>query len=211
MLPCKKYPSVRARTGYNSMTKKVFFMHKTIRLTVIAALFAALVCVTTMMIRIPTPSTGGYVHLGNCFCLLAAFLLPAPWGIAASGIGTMLADLIGYPVYAPASLIIMCAVAAIAGGVYRLLMRDVGHSPRYGFVVCILSGILGEALMIVGYFVFNAWIRGKGMAALPSVPGNIMQAIFGIVPSAFLMQVVMRNPAIRNVLDRAMGVTHSGH
>ena len=92
-------------------------MHKTIRLTVIAALFAALVCVTTMMIRIPTPSTGGYVHLGNCFCLLAAFLLPAPWGIAASGIGTMLADLIGYPVYAPASLIIMCAVAAIAGGV----------------------------------------------------------------------------------------------
>lgn len=190
-------------------------MNKTIRSMVTAALFAAFVCVTTMVIQIPTPSTGGYVHLGNCFCLLAAFLLPLPWGIAASGIGTMLADLLsGYPHYAPASLIIMCVVAAVAGCIYRLLMRDTrdaAHSPRYGFVACILSGILGEALMVIGYFVFNAWVRGKGMAALPSVPGNIMQSIFGIVPSALLMQIVLRNPALRCMLNRAMGVMHSGH
>ena len=34
------------------------------------ALFAALACVATMSIRIPTPGTGGYIHPGDHFSVL---------------------------------------------------------------------------------------------------------------------------------------------
>ena len=35
------------------------------------ALFAALACVATMSIRIPTPGTGGYIHPGDAIVILA--------------------------------------------------------------------------------------------------------------------------------------------
>lgn len=50
---------------------------KTVKKLVFAALFAALCCVATMVIRIPTP-IGGYIHAGDAVVLLAGFLL-GPW------------------------------------------------------------------------------------------------------------------------------------
>lgn len=50
----------------------------TIKKLVFAALFAALSCAATMVIRIPTP-IGGYIHAGDAVVLLSAFLL-GPWG-----------------------------------------------------------------------------------------------------------------------------------
>ena len=45
---------------------------------VFAALFAALICVSTISIRIPTPGTGGYIHPGDAAVILAGvFLDPA--------------------------------------------------------------------------------------------------------------------------------------
>ena len=41
------------------------------RKLVYAALFAALTCVMTMIVKIPVPATGGYVNLGDCVVLLS--------------------------------------------------------------------------------------------------------------------------------------------
>ena len=38
------------------------------RKLVYAALFAALTCVMTMIVKIPVPATGGYVNLGDWCC-----------------------------------------------------------------------------------------------------------------------------------------------
>ena len=71
----------------------------TIKKLVFAALFAALSCAATMVIRIPTP-IGGYIHAGDAVVLLSAFLLGPWWGAAAAGLGSGLADLIaGYGLY----------------------------------------------------------------------------------------------------------------
>ena len=48
--------------------------NKAIRTLVLAALFAALTCVATMVIQIPSPMNG-YVNLGDCFVLLAGWVL----------------------------------------------------------------------------------------------------------------------------------------
>ncbi|MBR5798038.1 MAG: ECF transporter S component, partial [Clostridia bacterium] len=57
-----------------------------LRNLVMSALFAALIYVSTRFFQIPIPATGGYIHPGDCLCLLAAWMLPLPYGIAASAI-----------------------------------------------------------------------------------------------------------------------------
>ena len=42
---------------------------------VFVALFAALICVATMIIRIPIPATGGYANLGDGILLVCAFMM----------------------------------------------------------------------------------------------------------------------------------------
>ena len=41
---------------------------------VLSALFAALACVATMSIRIPTPGTGGYIHPGDAIVILLSLI-----------------------------------------------------------------------------------------------------------------------------------------
>lgn len=58
------------------------------------ALFAALACVATMSIRIPTPGTGGYIHPGDAIVILSGVVLGPGYGFLAAGIGSALSDLI---------------------------------------------------------------------------------------------------------------------
>ena len=44
------------------------------RMLVMAGLFAALGCVATMVLQVPSP-TGGYMNLGDTVVLLGAYLL----------------------------------------------------------------------------------------------------------------------------------------
>lgn len=60
---------------------------------VMTALFAALACVATMSIRIPTPGTNGYIHPGDAIVILSGVILGPAWGSLAAGIGSAMADL----------------------------------------------------------------------------------------------------------------------
>ena len=50
--------------------KKELALNSNLKKLVLAAMFAALSCVATMVIQIPSPMSG-YVNLGDCFVLLA--------------------------------------------------------------------------------------------------------------------------------------------
>ena len=74
------------------------------RALVMTGLFAALGCVATLVLQIPSP-TGGYLNLGDTVVILGAYLLGPALGAAAGGVGPALADLLsGYTVYVPATL-----------------------------------------------------------------------------------------------------------
>ena len=67
---------------------------------VIAALMAALTCMATMIIQLPTP-TFGYIHLGDTFVILCGIILGPVIGGLAAGIGSMMADILSsYAIYA---------------------------------------------------------------------------------------------------------------
>ena len=63
------------------------------RKIVMTAMFAALCCVATMIIKIPSPLKG-YLNLGDCIVLLSGFMLSPLYGFLAAGIGSALADAI---------------------------------------------------------------------------------------------------------------------
>lgn len=160
---------------------------------VFTALLAALVCVSTLLIQIPSPMNG-YINLGDCFVLLSGWILGPVWGFMAGGLGSALADLLsGYSYYAPGTLLIKGAVALSAAllGVLlqKSLLRGIGQKRRLS-LACALSGVAGECIMVLGYFIYAGWILGSGLAAAMSIPGNLIQGCVGILSAVLLMRAV---------------------
>lgn len=89
-------------------------MNKTKQI-VINALMIALVFVGTFSIRIPIPLTEGYIHGGDSMIFLAAILFGWKTGAIAGGIGSALADLIGYPHWVIPTLIIKSIMGGLIG------------------------------------------------------------------------------------------------
>lgn len=159
------------------------------RMVVMTALLAALACVATMVIRIPSP-TGGYLNLGDTVVLLGAFLLGPLYGAVAGGVGSMLADLLsGYMIYAPATLVIKAAMAAAAGVWYRAAR---GHRSSTA-----VAAILGEVPMVVGYWAYDAWLLGSVAGGAAGIPSNLVQAALGIVVSTLLATLLRKNSGAR--------------
>ena len=137
-----------------------------------AAMFAALCCVATMMIRVPTIGTQGYVNIGDTIVLLSAWMLGGVWGALAAGVGSGLADLLaGYPVYVPGTFVIKFCMAFAAWAVCNSL----GEKTNKSFSVKIISAIIAEAIMIIGYFLYESTLLGYGLAAAASIPSNGVQ------------------------------------
>ena len=61
-------------------------MNSNLKKIIMTALFAALACVATMSIRIPTPGTGGYIHPGDAIVILAGIILGPVYGMLAGWI-----------------------------------------------------------------------------------------------------------------------------
>jgi uncharacterized membrane protein len=60
----------------------------------ILGLLIALVAVSTMVIKIPTIATQGYIHLGDSMIFLAAIMFGKRKGAIAGGLGSAMADLL---------------------------------------------------------------------------------------------------------------------
>lgn len=162
--------------------------HSTKRL-VLTALLAALTCVATLIITVPSP-TGGFMNLGDTIVLLSAYLLGPLWGAAAAGIGSAMADMIaGYALYVPATLVIKGTMALLAALLYRALDRK----SR----AILLCGFLAEAVMVLGYWGYDGLLMGSLAGAAVGIPSNLMQALFGLAASSALALALKANPYIR--------------
>lgn len=159
---------------------------------ILASLFAALSCVATLSIRIPTPGTNGYIHPGDAIVILSGVILGPIWGMFAGGIGSALSDLLGgYFIYVPVTLMIKGLVAFTSG----ILYQQIGKSQKSRFTAVILGGFADILFVTVGYFICEYFIYGTG--ALASIPANFIQGLGGLVISTFLYPVLLSVPNIR--------------
>ena len=150
---------------------------------VIASMLAALCCVATMIIKIPSPLKG-YINLGDCVVLFSGWVLSPVYGFLAAGIGSGLADLFsGYVVYAPATFIIKGIMAIVAYFCFKGMHNKLGST-----VSRIIGGILAEIVMILGYFVFEGFLYGFAPSVV-NIPANGVQGIAGIIIGLILVKI----------------------
>ncbi len=166
------------------------------RLLALTGLFAALGCVGTMVLQVPSP-TGGYMNLGDAVVILGAWLLGPVYGAVAGGVGPAMADLLsGYAVYVPATLVIKAVMALTAAGLYRALKRR----------GLLLSAAAAEVPMVLGYWLFDGLLAaasGGGAlglcltASAAGIPSNLVQAAFGAAASTLLALALRRSGYVR--------------
>lgn len=153
---------------------------KTKRL-VFSAMLAAIVCVVTMVVKVPYHQ--GYLNLGDGIVLLAGALLSPLYGFLSAAVGSALADLFsGYVVYAPVTFVIKGCMALLVYFGMKLV-------KRCGFL---LGGLLAEVLMILGYLAFESVLYGFA-AAVTNAPMNAIQGAFGLALGLVLIKVFEKN------------------
>ena len=161
-------------------------MHSKIKSLVMAALMAAMACVATMVIKIPTPMKG-YLNLGDCIVLLSGWILAPGYGFLAAGLGSALADVFsGYVIYAPATFAIKGLMALVAFATFRLWSKRIGKLPSR-----LLGGVLAEIVMVMGYFVFEGFMYGFIPSAV-NIPTNAVQGVAGLLLGIVLVKVFER-------------------
>ena len=129
-----------------------------------AGVLSAAVFLLTALIRIPIGA--GYLNLGDVGVFLCALLLPAGDAALSAGIGSALADLIGFPMYAPVTL----AVKGLAALAFALLWRRLPGKLRYLAYLAVL-------LIPLGYFLFERIVAGA--YAWADLPLNLLQSVLG--------------------------------
>lgn len=165
---------------------------------ILSALFAALACVATMSIRIPTPGTGGYIHPGDAVVILSGIFLGPVYGALAAGIGSAMADLLGgYFIYVPITFLVKACIAWLAGTAFHKI-REKGLSSYAGVAA---GGVIDMILVPLGYGLCEIPLYGTA-GALASVPANFVQGISGLVLAMVLFPVLSAVPDFR-------GMTHA--
>lgn len=135
----------------------------------ITALFTALVCIATMMMSMYVPGTKGFFNVGETMVYLSALLFGPAVGAFAGGVGSMLADLLlGYPIYAPATLVIKACEGAVVG---MLVKRNPKFSSiiQWRYFTLILGAATGLLLGWIGTFYYSGEVElyiGSGVLTL---------------------------------------------
>ena len=158
-------------------------MKSTTEKIVISAMFASLICVATMVIKIPSP-LHGYINLGDAFVLLAGWCISPLYAFLAAGIGSGLADLLsGYALYAPATFLIKGIMAIIAFYGFKVI-----NGKANKVISRITSGVMAEVFMIIGYFLFEGILYGF-VPSIVNIPPNAVQGLAGIIIGILLINI----------------------
>lgn len=113
---------------------------------------------------------------------VTSWILCCPLGIPAAAVGSMLSDLIGgYMVYVLPTFLIKGLVALVA---WKLCRKD---QP----LLALLSFLLAEAVMVLGYFLLEWALYGVASAAAAIGP-NVVQGIAGVLIGMLCLLITPR-------------------
>lgn len=161
-----------------------------------SALFSALVCVASTIIVIPLPN--GYFNTGDVFVLLSGWFLGPLFGAISAGVGSMLADIIsGFAIYAPATFFVKAFVAIVAYQIWFVCKKLI-KKQALDFLPRIVSAILAESVMVLGYFLFESYLYGFAGGAL-ALLGNSLQGALCMVLAVCLCSFLTPIKAVQKL------------
>jgi uncharacterized membrane protein len=146
------------------------------------AVMGALTTIGTMIFQIPFPATSGYFNLGDAMVVTTALIFGPVVGAVAGGLGSGLADLLG------GWMTFIIPTTIIKGCEGYIVGYLAGESTGRPFIKAVIAWIAGGMVLVVGYWVAEAFFLGFGMAAATAeIMINIPQALgsfIGVILSA---------------------------
>jgi len=117
----------------------------------ITAIFTSLVFVATTIFSIYVPQTKGFFNIGETMVYTTALVFGPFVGAFAGGVGSMLADLfLGFPHYAPATLVIKACEGAVVGVLTKKKLKFSSKlqwklfTVTFGLIAGVLLGAIGS-------------------------------------------------------------------
>ena len=148
------------------------------------AIFAALIAVSTIVLQIPIAY--GYLNCGDLFIFCTCFILKPRYSATAAAIGSSIADLVAFPLYAPVTFIVKGLMAFVCG-----LIMYKRPKIQFNLLAFITSGII----MLAGYFVFEGFYYGWP-AAIGNIPLSAIQPAVCTVVALIVVDILKRIPQI---------------
>jgi biotin transport system substrate-specific component len=161
-------------------------MNNSLRLTVYASLFTALIIVGGYL-SLPFPLSPVPIVLADFFVIMAGLILGAAWGGASVGIFVLL-GLVGLPVFAggKAGLAVLFGptggfvIGYLAGAVLAGWVGGRGKPSRgkdalavgLGFFMLFALGVIGLRLSL-----HAGWDKALALGALPFLPGTLIKMV----------------------------------
>jgi uncharacterized membrane protein len=159
----------------------------------LTAIFTALVFCATYFIAIPMPAFG-YVNVGDAFVLLSVWFL-GPIGFICAGVGSALADLLlGYAIYAPATFVIKALMAIASFFIFKALKIFKNNTLKF-----IISSLVAELIMVLGYFLFEGILYGFAPSAL-NIPFNLVQGALSLAISNIVINILLANKTTKKFI-----------
>ena len=152
--------------------------HKKTYALVITSMLIALVFIATYInVRLPIAAHGGLVHLGTGMLFIASILFGPKKGAIAGATGMGLFDLLGgWVLWTPITIIARGFQGYIVGKISWASGRD-GGSMGFNIMAMLIS----TPVMIATYYTGEAIIYGNWITPVASIPGDVVQSIFGML------------------------------
>jgi uncharacterized membrane protein len=160
------------------------------------AIFTAFVAAATSVFSVYIPATFGYFNVGEVMVYTCALLMGPYIGAFAGGVGSMISDIsLGYPYYAPGTLIIKGCEGFIVGYLGTKAFPRVTR-PQWRIIAIAIGLVFSISLAYVGstFFTGATSVTLGGEWDLPSVALNLqVPAAFwvALAVAAFLVIMVM--------------------
>ncbi len=168
--------------------------NRSVEKLIYTALFSTLVFIGTQFIKIPLAV--GYLNVGDCFVLLSGWIIGGGWAMLGAGIGAGLADLLsGYVIYAPVTVIIKAIMALISFIGYKLVSKRSNRVLTTGYII---SGIVAEIIMVIGYYLFEGCLYSFQTAGIALI-GNLIQGAIAIVSSVIMISILEKTKVIKKL------------
>jgi len=127
----------------------------------ITAAFMALVCVSTMIFSIYVPATRGYFNIGEAMVYTTALLFGPVIGAVAGGVGSALADaILGYWIYAPATLLIKACEGAVVG-LLGLKIVNISSTKRWRFFTIAIGLLIASLIGYIGTRLYTGVVEAS--------------------------------------------------
>lgn len=167
---------------------------KTTRNITTNGLLIALVFISAKAINIPT-AIGGVINLSDSIILTISLITTATNAAFIAGIGAFIAEFFSaYAIFSPATLVIKSLMAYISNKIY--FSKIIKNNQ----VLMILAFVAAESIMIIGYFLYQAFVLNLGIAtASLDIVNNLIQAGASIIIATLLFNIIKNFKFIKQI------------